>query len=59
MRISRVVDGRTLAHAECRYCGHTIVEVTDVGWVDPVPDSTYDLCASNWCGDHEPSDEAE
>lgn len=56
IRISRSVDGHTLPHAHCRYCDQEIVEVPDIGWLDPTPGDTYDLCPGTPYGDHEPSD---
>jgi hypothetical protein len=55
-RITRSVDGKTLPHAHCRYCDQDIVEVPDIGWLDPTPGDTYDLCPGSPYGDHEPSD---
>ena len=55
-RITRSVEDNTLPHACCRYCDQRIVEVPDVGWLDPSPGDTYDLCPASRYGDHEPSD---
>jgi hypothetical protein len=55
-RIARSVKGNTLPHAHCRYCHQGIVEVPDIGWLDPKPGDTYDLCPASPYGDHEPSD---
>jgi hypothetical protein len=55
-RITRSVDGTSLPHARCRYCDHEIVEAPDIGWLDPAPGDTYDLCPGSPYGDHEPSD---
>jgi hypothetical protein len=56
IRISRSVDGKTLPHAYCRYCHQLIVEAPDIGWLDPTPGDTYDLCPGSPYADHEPSD---
>lgn len=55
-RIIRSVDGETLPHAHCRYCGREIVEAPDIGWLDPTPGDSYDVCPGSPYGDHEPSD---
>jgi hypothetical protein len=55
-RIIRSVEGRTLPHAHCRHCDQEIVEAPDIGWFDPTPGDTYDLCPVSPYGDHEPSD---
>jgi hypothetical protein len=55
-RFSHSVDGRTLPHAHCRYCHQEIVEAAGIGWLDPTPGDTYDVCPDNPYGDHEPSD---
>ncbi|MDX6299835.1 MAG: hypothetical protein QOF53_1049 [Nocardioidaceae bacterium] len=55
-RISRSVDSKTLAHAHCRYCEQEIVQAPDIGWLDPTPGASYDLCPGSSYGDHEPSD---
>jgi hypothetical protein len=55
-RISRSVDATSLPHARCRYCDQGIVEAPDIGWLDPTPGDTYDLCPGSLYGDHEPSD---
>jgi hypothetical protein len=55
-RITRRVEGKTLPHAHCRYCNEDIVEVRDVGWLDPTPGDSYDMCPGSPYGDHEPSD---
>lgn len=56
MRITRSIDGRHLPQSECRYCHREIVEVPEIGWLDPVPGDTYDLCPVSPYGDHEPND---
>lgn len=38
----------------CRACGQLIVDVPEVGWVDPDPGSGYDLCAEDRLGNHQP-----
>jgi hypothetical protein len=38
----------------CRSCGRVIVDVPDVGWVDPGPGGAYDLCAGDSLGNHQP-----
>ncbi|MCW2848411.1 MAG: hypothetical protein JWR90_2385 [Marmoricola sp.] len=55
-RITRGVEATTLPHAHCRYCNQDIVKVADIGWLDPTPGDTYDLCPGSPYGDHEPSD---
>ncbi len=55
-RIDRSVDGRLLPHAQCRFCHRGIVDAPEIGWLDPTPGETYDLCPSSAYGDHEPSD---
>ena len=55
-RISRSVEGKTLPHARCRSCHQVIVEAPIIGWLDPTPGDTYDLCPRSQYGDHEPSD---
>jgi hypothetical protein len=55
-KFGRVVDGETLPHADCRYCHCAIVEAPEIGWLDPAPGDTYDLCPASPYGDHEPSD---
>ena len=55
-RWSHHVDGKALPHAHCRYCDQEIVEAPDIGWLDPDPGDTYDLCPSSSYGDHEPTD---
>jgi hypothetical protein len=55
-KISRSVDGKTLPHANCRYCHQEIVEVPDIGWLDPKRGDTYDLCPGSPYADHEPTD---
>jgi hypothetical protein len=55
-RISRRVEGKRLPHAHCRYCDQDIVQAPDIGWLDPAPGDTYDLCPGSLYGDHEPSD---
>lgn len=55
-RISRSVEDKTLPHAHGRYCDQEIVEAPDIGWLDPTPGDTYDLCPGSRYGDHEPSD---
>ena len=55
-KFSHTVDGKTLPHAQCRNCHQEIVEVPDIGWLDPKPGDTYDLCPGSPYGDHEPSD---
>ena len=55
-RITRSADATALPHAHCRYCDQGIVEVPDIGWLDPSPGDTYDLCPISPYGDHEPSD---
>ena len=56
MRIGRSVDGKDLAHARCRYCHQEIVEDPEVGWFDPKPGDSYDMCPDNPNGEHEPDD---
>lgn len=55
-RITRSVQDSSLAHAFCRYCDQEIVDAPDIGWLDPTPGDTYDLCPVSTYGDHEPSD---
>jgi hypothetical protein len=55
-RITRSVEGKTLSHAHCRYCEQEIVQAPGIGWLDPTPGETYDLCPASPYGDHEPSD---
>jgi hypothetical protein len=55
-RISRTVEDNTLPHAHCRYCDQGIVEAPEIGWFDPTPGDTYDVCPGSPYGDHEPSD---
>lgn len=55
-KFSHTVDGETLPQARCRYCHELIVEVPGIGWLDPTPGDTYDLCPSSPYGDHQPSD---
>lgn len=55
-RIVRSVDGKSLPHANCRFCHFDIVQAPDVGWLNPARGDTYDLCASSPYGDHEPAD---
>lgn len=50
-RFSHSVDGETLPHARCRHCHDQIVEAPDIGWLDPTPGDTYDLCPSSPYGD--------
>lgn len=54
VRISRSLEGKTLSHAYCRYCDQENVEVSDIGWLEPTPGDTYDLCPGSPYGDHEP-----
>jgi hypothetical protein len=55
-RISRSVPSTALSHAHCRYCDQEIVFVPEIGWLDPIPGDTYDLCPGTPYGDHEPND---
>lgn len=55
-RITRSVEDQTLPHARCRYCELDIVEAPEVGWLDPAPGGTYDLCPDAPYGNHEPRD---
>ncbi|MCW2834530.1 MAG: hypothetical protein JWN68_2483 [Nocardioides sp.] len=55
-RFTHIVDGDLLPHDNCRFCHEQIVQVSDIGWLDPTPGDTYDLCPSGPYGDHEPSD---
>jgi hypothetical protein len=55
-RIIRAVQDNTLPHAHCRFCDREIVEAPNIGWLDPAPGDTYDLCPGSPYGDHEPSD---
>ena len=55
-RIVHTVEGSTLPHALCRHCHQEIVEVAEIGWLDPTPGDTYDLCPDSSYGDHEPTD---
>jgi hypothetical protein len=55
-KIRRKVDGKQLPHARCRYCDQVIVEAPEIGWLDPAPGATYDICSGSLYGDHEPSD---
>lgn len=56
----KAIDRRSsdagLPRARCRYCQHDIVQVIGVGWLDPAPGETYDLCPDSAYGDHEPDD---
>jgi hypothetical protein len=54
--IDRRVHDADLPHARCRSCHRDIVQVTGVGWLDPAPGDTYDLCPDSAYGDHEPDD---
>ena len=40
--------------AQCRHCHQRIIEVPDVGWLDPDGGDTYDLCPVDRYGNHEP-----
>ena len=55
-RFTHNVDGDLLTHDRCRFCHDQIVQVPDIGWLDPTPGDSYDLCPSSPYGDHEPSD---
>ncbi|MEO5653752.1 MAG: hypothetical protein ABIN79_03005 [Marmoricola sp.] len=54
--ITRGIDGKALPHAHCRYCDQEIVKVAGIGWLDPAPGDSYDLCPGSPYADHEPSD---
>lgn len=41
-------------HAVCAHCHQRIVEVDEVGWVDPDGGDSYDLCPGDPYGNHEP-----
>lgn len=36
----------------CRACGRLIVDVPEVGWVDPGPGGAYDFCTEDRFGNH-------
>ena len=40
--------------SRCRACGHLIVEVPEVGWIDPDRGDTYDLCPLDPWANHDP-----
>ncbi len=41
----------------CRTCHREIVKVHEVGWVDPSPGGSYDLCDADPLGAHSPESE--
>jgi hypothetical protein len=55
-RVTRSVEAGSLVHALCRHCRQEIVEVADIGWLDPTPGDTYDLCPASPYGEHQPID---
>jgi hypothetical protein len=55
-RIGRIAKSETLPHAHCGYCDQEIIEAPEVGWLDPTPGDTYDLCPGSTYADHESSD---
>ncbi len=55
-RLDRSRHGADLPHARFRYCHQEIVQVPDVGWLDPKFGDDYDLCPASPYADHEPSD---
>jgi hypothetical protein len=54
MRITHRSDSVALPKARCRYCGQLIVDVPGVGWLDPDPGDSYDICPAQPYGIHEP-----
>jgi len=44
MRLIHKLPETSLLHGHCRYCSAPIVFVPDVGWIDPWPGDTYDMC---------------
>ncbi len=50
------MDSGSLPRADCRYCHRPIVKVPEIGWLDPTPGNSYDVCPDSSYGDHEPSD---
>jgi hypothetical protein len=55
-RVTRSVEDASLLHAHCRFCHQEIVDVADIGWLDPTPGDTYDLCPASAYGEHRPID---
>lgn len=43
-----------LRSSRCRTCGQLIVEVPEVGWIDPDRGDTYDLCPLDPWANHDP-----
>lgn len=56
VRFVRRIPSASLEHARCRYCDRDIVLAPEIGWLDPTPGSTYDMCPDAPYADHEPSD---
>ncbi|MFZ2013284.1 MAG: hypothetical protein WAV00_05630 [Nocardioides sp.] len=56
MGIVRSVDGKDFPRARCRYCHREILEDPELGWFDPEPGDSYDMCPGNPNADHEPDD---
>jgi len=38
----------------CRWCGHPLAWVDEVGWVDMAPGGAHDMCEADPDGNHQP-----
>lgn len=48
----------SLRHGHCRHCNQAILFAPRVGWIEPYPGLSYDACAANDFGRHEPDPES-
>lgn len=58
MKTFAITGTEIFGQSTCLHCHQLIVEVADIGWVDPDLGDSYDLCPSDPFANHQPQQPA-